>query len=54
MVDRASLANYHLLQMCLFGQWSYVCEFGFDEIDLNVTLHQIGYTGGGNLGVFYN
>ena len=36
-----------LLQVCLFGQWTYVCTFEFDNTDLNVTLHQLGYTGGG-------
>ena len=40
-------ASYRLLQVCLFGQWSYVCEFDFDAVDLNVALHQLGYTGGG-------
>ena len=37
----------HLLQVCLFGQWNYVCNFQFTGIDLNVALHQLGYTGGG-------
>ena len=40
-------SNYRLLQVCLFGEWSYVCSFRFNNIALNVTLHQLGYTGGG-------
>ena len=36
-----------LLQVCLFGQWTYVCNVGFDGTDLNVALHQLGYTAGG-------
>ena len=44
---------YYLLQVCLFGQWSYVCSASFDDADLSVALHQLGsthgyYTGGGN------
>ena len=45
--------TYYFLQVCLFGQWSYVCNTGFGSADLSVALHQLGsthgyYRGGGN------
>ena len=40
--------TYYLLQVCLFGQWSYVCNNQFGDADLSVALHQLGNTGGGN------
>ena len=46
-------SNYHLLQVCLFGQWNYVCDIiDFSRFDLSVTLHQLGYTGGGTCHAF--
>ena len=41
------VTSYHSLQVCLFRQWNYVCHFEFNDIDLSVDLHQLGYTGGG-------
>ena len=38
--------TYRLLQVCLFGQWSYVCKEGFDAVDRSVALHQLEHTGG--------
>ena len=60
--SRHNVTSYHLLQVCLFGQWNYVCSFGFNNIALNVVLHQLGYTGGGvciivcfiNIVIFYH
>ena len=54
--DSGKISNgktYYLLQVCLFGQWSYVCSTWFSSGDLSVALHQLGstrgyYTGGGN------
>ena len=39
---------YYLLQVCLFGQWSYVCSDSFDDNDLSVALHQLGSIQGGS------
>ena len=44
---RHNVTSYQLLQVCLLGQWRYVCHYGFNNIVLNVVLHQLGYTGGG-------
>ena len=44
---RHNVTSYQLLQVCLLGQWRYVCHYGFNNIELNVVLHQLGYTGGG-------
>ena len=38
---------YHLLQVCLFGHWSYVCSNGFGIGDRRVALYQLGCTQGG-------
>ena len=40
---------YQLLQVCLFGHWSYVCGNGFhnNKADRMVTLYQLGCTKGG-------
>ena len=41
--------KYHLLQVCLFGHWSYVCGSGFgnNNNDRRVALNQLGCTKGG-------
>ena len=39
--------RYHLLQVCLFGQWNYVCHHDLNDIILSVVLQQLGYTEGG-------
>ena len=43
--------TYHLLQVCLFGHWSYVCSNGFghasSSTDRNVALFQLGCVSGG-------
>ena len=43
--------TYYLLQVCLFGHWSYVCgvKFGNGDAapDRNVALYQLGCTQGG-------
>ena len=55
--DSGEISNgktYYLLHVCLFGQWSYVCNTWFGSADLSVAaLNQLGsthgyYTGGGN------
>ena len=48
--SRHNVTSYYLLQVCLFGQWNYVChqlQSDHKDIVLNVVLHQLGYTGGG-------
>ena len=41
--------TYQLLQVCLFGHWSYVCGNGFhnNNADRMVALYQLGCTKGG-------
>ena len=41
--------TYQLLQVCLFGHWSYVCGSGFgnNNADRMVALYQLGCTQGG-------
>ena len=39
--------TYHLLQVCLFGHWSYVCGHFYGTLDKPVTLYQLGCTKGG-------
>ena len=41
--------TYQLLQVCLFGHWSYVCSNGFSNLGLDsaITLYQLGCTNGG-------
>ena len=43
--------TYHLLQVCLFGHWSYVCGNNFGHgptaTDRNVALIQLGCVSGG-------
>ena len=41
--------EYRLIQVCLFGQWSYVCnwEFGYQDVDSNVVLQQLQCQNGG-------
>ena len=35
--------TYRLVQVCLFGHWSYICSMGFTSIaDKNVTWNQLG------------
>ena len=34
--------EYRLLQVCLFGHWSYVCGDALQERDENVVLNQLG------------
>ena len=41
--------EYRLIQVCLFGQWSYVCSWNFDHqnVDSNVVLQQLQCQNGG-------
>ena len=39
--------TYRLLQVCLFGHWSYVCGDLFSQQDRNVVLNQLGCSDGG-------
>ena len=41
--------EYRLIQVCLFGQWSYVCnwEFDYQDVDSNVVLQQLQCQSGG-------
>ena len=39
--------TYHLLQVCLFGHWSYVHSKGFSKSDKAIALYQLGCTKGG-------
>ena len=41
--------EYRLIQVCLFGQWSYVCNWIFDhqDVDSNVVLQQLQCQNGG-------
>ena len=42
-----TIQTYHLLQVCLFGHWSYVCGTKFGNGDRLVALYQLGCTQGG-------
>ena len=41
--------EYRLIQVCLFGQWSYVCNWIFDhqDVDSSVVLQQLQCQNGG-------
>ena len=41
--------EYRLIQVCLFGQWSYVCNWNFDHqaVDSSVVLQQLQCQSGG-------
>ena len=41
--------EYRLIQVCLFGQWSYVCnwDFGHEDVDSSVVLQQLQCQNGG-------
>ena len=41
--------EYRLIQVCLFGQWSYVCHWDFDHqaVDSSVVLQQLQCQNGG-------
>ena len=46
--------EHRLIQVCLFGQWSYVCnwDFGHEEVDSNVVLQQLQCQNGGKVLMF--
>ena len=47
--ETVSKREYRLIQVCLFGQWSYVCNWDFDyqDVDNNVVLQQLQCHNGG-------
>ena len=52
LVDDGRMSNqklYRLIQVCLFGQWSYVCNWEFDhqDVDSSVVLQQLQCQSGG-------
>ena len=38
--------SYHLLKVCLFGHWSYVCHNRFNGFDRSIVLYQLGCESG--------
>ena len=51
--DSGAIINskmYYLVQVCLLGQWSYVCSDSFGSADRSVALHQLGSTYGYSTG----
>ena len=48
-VETVNQREYRLIQVCLFGQWSYVCNWGFGHqgVDSNVVLQQLQCQNGG-------
>ena len=47
--DLDNQREYRLIQVCLFGQWSYVCNWAFDheDVDSSVVLQQLQCQNGG-------
>ena len=47
--DNQTEREYRLIQVCLFGQWSYVCNWEFDhqDVDSSVVLQQLRCQSGG-------
>ena len=43
------MREFRLVQVCLFGEWSYVCnwEFDYQDVDNNVLLQQLQCQNGG-------
>ena len=48
-VETVNQKEYRLIQVCLFGQWSYVCNWNFDhqDVDSSVVLQQFQCQNGG-------
>ena len=48
-VETVNEREYRLIQVCLFGQWSYVCnwDFGHQDVDSSVVLQQLQCQNGG-------
>ena len=44
--------SYHLLRVCLFGHWSYVCHNNFNGFDGSIVLYQLGCGGGSKKSLF--
>ena len=46
--DLINQTEYYLIQVCILGQWSYVCHWDFDHqgVDTNVVLQQLQYSSG--------
>ena len=47
--EKVNQREYRLIQVCLFGQWSYVCnwDFGHQDVDSSVVLQQLQCRSGG-------
>ena len=54
-IDMDKQREYRLVQVCLFGQWSYVCNwiFGHQDADSSVVLQQLQCQNGGRCASFY-
>ena len=48
-VAKNSSDSYHLLKVCLFGHWSYVCHSRFNNVDSSIVLHQLGCDSGSKI-----
>ena len=48
-VEIVKQREYRLIQVCIFGQWSYVCNWNFDHktVDSSVVLQQLQCPNGG-------